>query len=91
MFVKPVTWRRVVKETTTILNNLLTTEDVCSIFHVGRQTIWNWRHQEEDPLPCILITGNERHNVRFDHKDVIRWAKRNEKEVDDSEIPSNVL
>jgi len=66
---------------TIIMNNLLTMDDVCTIFGVKQMTLWNWRKREIDPMPDIVIPGNERNNIRFDFDEIEAWGRTNEKKM----------
>lgn len=66
---------------TILLTNLLTMDDVCIIFGVKQMTLWNWRKREFDPMPDIVIPGNERNNVRFDFDAIEAWGRKNEKKM----------
>lgn len=63
----------------TILNELLTTSDVCHMFNRSEMTIWLWRKNLN--MPYIVIPGTERQTIRYDKDEVTTWAKKQGKEI----------
>ena len=62
------------------VRRLWTLRDLTKVFHRSMQTILNWRAQNGG-LPCIEIPGSLRPAVRYDPKEVLKWAKDNDKTV----------
>ena len=61
------------------LDALLTITDVCRMFGKSAQTIFTWRQFQG--LPYITIPGSGRDTIRFERREVKRWAKKENKEV----------
>jgi hypothetical protein len=63
------------------LNNLVTADDLASIFGVHITTIWRWKNNDEEfRANEVRIPGNERDAIRYKLKGVLRWAARAEAE-----------
>lgn len=72
------------RKETVILEGFYTTRDMLEIFNVTKQAIYNWRNLDHDPLPVVIVSGSplfRDHALRFDPKEVIPWAKRNNKKI----------
>ncbi len=57
-----------------MLENLLTTNDLCNLFRRSLMTILIWRKNKG--LPYIRIPGSKRDTIRFDQEAVLEWAQR---------------
>lgn len=57
----------------TAQTRILNTKDLMAAFGVGHMTIYNWRHDETDPLPCEVA---ENGRVSFKENKVVTWAKK---------------
>tara|TARA_R100001143_G_C3349771_1_gene128857 strand:+ start:146 stop:442 length:297 start_codon:yes stop_codon:yes gene_type:complete len=53
--------------------DLLTTEDLCTMFDKSPLTIIAWR--ENKNLPHVIIDGDKRGAVRFTLPEVVAWAE----------------
>lgn len=63
----------------TLTNDLLTTKNLCGLFKRGEMTIYLWRRNKN--LPFIQVGGGTRPLIRFKKKDILKWAKQNNKTV----------
>lgn len=69
----------IVRQLTTMFDNLLTSDDLCKMFRKTPLTIINWRKYYN--LPVLLIPGNKKSAVRFDKDAVVKWANDRGKRI----------
>ncbi len=62
-----------------LTDNLLTTENLCRLFKRGEMTIYLWRRNKN--LPFVQVGGGNRPLIRFKKREILRWAKVNNKVV----------
>lgn len=68
-------------ESTTATEDLLTTKHLSFMFDKSPMTIYNWRRHNGMPAREIKIPGESRIIVRFEHQEVKKWARANQKEI----------
>jgi hypothetical protein len=61
-----------------LIEDLLTSEDLCRIFRKTPLTIINWR---KGGMPTVIIRGSKRNTIRFRRNDVMKWAQENGKRI----------
>lgn len=60
----------------------LTTRDMAKMFDVSRQTIFNWRNKESDPLKYYKLSGNGLHDpTRYRLDDAREFSAANSKPI----------
>ena len=63
-----------------VLEGYVTTKFLCRLFDRSELTIIYWRR--DNGLPYIEIPSDARPTVRFVLKEVLKWGKRNKKQMD---------
>lgn len=64
------------------LKRELTTMDLCKMFDVSRQSIFNWRRKERDALPYYKLGGNGLSDpTRYALDSVKKFADANSKVI----------
>lgn len=61
-----------------VVDDLLSTGQVAKALGKAKLTISNWRYRG---CPYVRIAGAKRDAIRFRLKDVVSWAKANEKDL----------
>lgn len=60
----------------------LTTRDMAKMFDVSRQTIFNWRRKEADPLLYYKLSGNGLHDpTRYNLNDAKKFSSAHNKPI----------
>ena len=67
------------------LEHMVTNFDLCNLFGVRAMTLTNWR-MRSDPLPFIEIPGSSKSSVRYDLREVVKWAEKNGKQIPKSNL-----
>lgn len=70
-----------------LLEEYLTTAEVCDMFGITLMTCYNWR--KNLGLPHYILSGENRSPIRYKLDEVMEWAKEHDKEI--LEVPERLL